>query len=379
MRYWLIRAYPLNEVGIFILCHFLHAHVAIFCNEKWWNTRRDGDLSKVNAILVYRGSSVYDDSRLMSTAQYSEVKEEVRRYKLKIEHHNKKIAEQEKREAKEKEQQKQQDSTVVKAPAFKAAARVSPPPLEKQVSDSETDIDLEHVMSADEQLLHNMDENDNIMQKDVSPTDGDEDENDNIMQNNVTPTDSGNQDAQGNIMQKNIASANIMQNNGESDSEDNLTLASIIEKEKENQKEVVTYEDFKKELQKKKKKKKTKKHQKENKEKIVDVQQPTRRSARLAAAVTKSKPIKYSDIVEDKLAKAKHVKMRLIDHRLKRKKKRERKFKCLICKKKCDTMCTKLWSILGRNIQTSSTSVKNVLKYLPLGMDGTSMKSYTLD
>ena len=50
----------------------------------------------VNLFLVYRGQKVFDNSRLMTTAEYNLVQDDVRRYKLKIERQIK--AEQKKKE-----------------------------------------------------------------------------------------------------------------------------------------------------------------------------------------------------------------------------------------------------------------------------------------
>ena len=50
----------------------------------------------VNLFLVYRGQKVFDNSRLMTTAEYDLVQDDVRCYKLKIERQIK--AEQKKKE-----------------------------------------------------------------------------------------------------------------------------------------------------------------------------------------------------------------------------------------------------------------------------------------
>ena len=68
-----------------ILARFFHGHIAIFVNDKWWSTRRDGNLSKINLFLVYRGQKMFDNFRLMTTAEYDLVRNYVQWYKLKIE------------------------------------------------------------------------------------------------------------------------------------------------------------------------------------------------------------------------------------------------------------------------------------------------------
>ena len=87
-----------------IMARFFHGHIAIFVNDKWWSTRRHGNLSKINLFLVYRGQKIFDNSRLMSTAEYDLVYDDVRRYKLKIERQIK--AEQKKEEEARKAKKK---------------------------------------------------------------------------------------------------------------------------------------------------------------------------------------------------------------------------------------------------------------------------------
>ena len=53
LKYWLVPAFPLNEVGIMLLARFFYGHVAIFVNEKGWSTRTDWNLSKINVFLIY--------------------------------------------------------------------------------------------------------------------------------------------------------------------------------------------------------------------------------------------------------------------------------------------------------------------------------------
>ena len=87
-----------------IMARFFHGHIAIFVNDKWWSTRRDGNLLKINLFLVYRGQKIFDNSRLMSTAEYDLVHDDVRQYKLKIERQIK--AEQKKEEEARKAKKK---------------------------------------------------------------------------------------------------------------------------------------------------------------------------------------------------------------------------------------------------------------------------------
>ena len=105
---WLYPAFPIDEVGIMLLARFFHGHIAIFVNEKWWSTRADKDLSKVNVFLVYRGNKVFDDTRMMTTEEYSLVKNDVQKYKLKVERDIKKMeaAEKAKKAAQKAAQQK---------------------------------------------------------------------------------------------------------------------------------------------------------------------------------------------------------------------------------------------------------------------------------
>ena len=160
---WLYPAFPIDEVGIMLLARFFHGHIAIFVNEKWWSTRADKDLAKVNVFLVYRGNKVFDDTRMMTTAEYSLVRNDVRKYKLKVERDIKKMEAAEK--AKEKKAlQKKAKATSTHTMKTRRSKKLS---SSSEDSDNES-LDLEKVM--DEGVLHNtdIDHTEDIMHK---PTD----------------------------------------------------------------------------------------------------------------------------------------------------------------------------------------------------------------
>ena len=148
LKYWLIPAFPINEIGIMLLARFFHGHIAIFVNEKWWSTQKDGNLSMVNLFLVYRGQKVFDNSRLMTTAEYDLVRDDVRRYKLKIEQQIK--AEQKKKE--EAKKKAKNDAKPTTSMTTHSRARKLPSSSSSSESNSES-LDLEKIM--DDDLLHN--------------------------------------------------------------------------------------------------------------------------------------------------------------------------------------------------------------------------------
>ena len=96
-----------------IMAHFFHGHIAIFVKKKWWSTRRDGNLSMVNLFLVYRGQKMFDNSRLMTTAEYDLVCDDVWHYKLKIERQIKAEKKKEEEARKAKKQDKPKPSTSI--------------------------------------------------------------------------------------------------------------------------------------------------------------------------------------------------------------------------------------------------------------------------
>ena len=162
LKYWLVPAFPITEVGIMIMARFFHGHIAIFVNDKWWSTRRDGNLSKINLFLVYRGQKIFDNSRLMSTAEYDLVRDDVWRYKLKIERQIK--AEQKK----EEEARKAKKNNPKPSTSMTTQSRACKLPSSSSSSSSESDnetLDLECIM--DEGVLHNTDDpkSEDIMQK----------------------------------------------------------------------------------------------------------------------------------------------------------------------------------------------------------------------
>ena len=170
---WLYPAFPIDEVGIMLLARFFHGHIAIFVNEKWWSTRADKDLTKVNVFLVYRGNKVFDDTRMMTTEEYSLVKNDVRKYKMKIEREIKKMeaAEKAKAAAKKvarakawKENPTEGKETPPKPSAAKSSVAKPTHPMRTRRSkklpstseESESEgLDLEKVM--DEGVMHNTD------------------------------------------------------------------------------------------------------------------------------------------------------------------------------------------------------------------------------
>ena len=277
LKFWLVPAFPINEVGIMLLACFFHGHVAIFVNEKWWSMHADGNLSHVNLFLVYRGQKIFDNSWLMTTEEYNLVCDDVRKYKLKIECQIKKQEEEEKKRQQEKKEHEKEaaamalakPSTVTKCHSQKLPTSSSSSSSSSS-SDSDDDLDLEQIMdkgvrhnnattgdgATAEAATNNVDKDDDIMQKNI-PTEQKATNVDDIMQNtNVTSENArkssndqseplieeGNGSDQDssipnegpgdNNMQKSPAKVQYP-NDSAYDTEDNMTLAKICSNEQE--------------------------------------------------------------------------------------------------------------------------------------------------
>ena len=276
LKFWLVPAFPINEVGIMLLARFFHGHVAIFVNEKWWSTHADRNLSHVNLFLVYRGQKIFDNSRLMTTEEYNLVRDDVQKYKLKIERQIKKQEEEEKKRQEKKERKKEVAAMAIAKPSNVTKGRSQKLPTSSfsssssSSSDSDDDLDLERIM--DEGVLHNnattgdgasaataissADKDDDIMQKNIAAEQKATNVDD-IMQNtNITSEnarkglndqserliDKGNgsdkdssipdEGPGDNNMQKSPAKVQYP-NDSAYDTEDNMMLAKICSNEKE--------------------------------------------------------------------------------------------------------------------------------------------------
>ena len=64
--------FEFDAAGITIWARCYRRHVAIFFNYKYWCTRKDRDLNKCDIYLLYRGNSVFENTRQMNTQEYVE-------------------------------------------------------------------------------------------------------------------------------------------------------------------------------------------------------------------------------------------------------------------------------------------------------------------
>ena len=67
---WLFEAYPLDELGITIWARCYRKHVCIFVNSEFFTTHWNDDITKCGIHLVYRGDKVFEQTRLMTSAEY---------------------------------------------------------------------------------------------------------------------------------------------------------------------------------------------------------------------------------------------------------------------------------------------------------------------
>ena len=102
LKEWLHGSFPLDVAGILIIARAYKVHVAVFFNDSYWTTTAVSDLNKCKIFLLYRGSLVFEDSRRVTVAEYTER----RRLYSQLDHYYKKT---------EKEPKKRADSPVVHA------------------------------------------------------------------------------------------------------------------------------------------------------------------------------------------------------------------------------------------------------------------------
>ena len=73
---WLFREapYAIDLLGLVIWVRCYHLKVAVFYEYSMWTTQRVQDIDKCNLFLLYRGNKIFDDTRLIRTAEYRETK-----------------------------------------------------------------------------------------------------------------------------------------------------------------------------------------------------------------------------------------------------------------------------------------------------------------
>ena len=71
--------FPLNTAGILIMSRAYKFHTAVFFNDKFWTTSSDiSALHKCSVFSVYRGGTVFQDTRRMHVEEYEERKAMIR-------------------------------------------------------------------------------------------------------------------------------------------------------------------------------------------------------------------------------------------------------------------------------------------------------------
>ena len=70
---WLHPSFPLNSAGILIMSRAYKLHSAVFFNDRYWTTSSEvSGLSKCSVFLVYRGGTVFQDTRRMHVKEYED-------------------------------------------------------------------------------------------------------------------------------------------------------------------------------------------------------------------------------------------------------------------------------------------------------------------
>ena len=96
LKYLPVEAFPLDMLAILIYARMCHEHVAVFVGERYWTTHVDDDFQKCKVFLAYRGELVFDDSRMMTGPEYGLVREDVMRFRRRLEREAAKIYAEEK-------------------------------------------------------------------------------------------------------------------------------------------------------------------------------------------------------------------------------------------------------------------------------------------
>ena len=76
---WLHGSFPLNTPGILILARAYKIHVAVFFNNNFWMTDSHSGLDRCTVFLLYRGSLVFENSRRMTSEEFTEWKDYFRK------------------------------------------------------------------------------------------------------------------------------------------------------------------------------------------------------------------------------------------------------------------------------------------------------------
>ena len=70
---WLHPSFPLNSAGILIMSRAYKLHTAVFFNDRYWTTSSEvSGLPKCSVFLVYRGGTVFQDTRRMQVMEYQD-------------------------------------------------------------------------------------------------------------------------------------------------------------------------------------------------------------------------------------------------------------------------------------------------------------------
>ena len=68
---WVHPMFPLNSAGILIMSRAYKLHTAVFFNDKFWTTSSEiSALNKCTVFLIYRGGTVFQDTRQMHVEEY---------------------------------------------------------------------------------------------------------------------------------------------------------------------------------------------------------------------------------------------------------------------------------------------------------------------
>ena len=233
LKYLPVEAFPIDLLAILIYARMCHEHVAVFVGERYWTTHVDNDFQKCRVVLAYHGELVFDDSRMMTGPEYALVRDNVMRFRRRLERESAKILAEEKEaaecEGREINQKKITNQTESDSDEADLENLLDTTPQENTVQKNNTE---ENTM----QNENNGTEVDNIMQKqndkseaeNIMQKQNDKSEAENIMQNQNDESEAEN------IMQKQSEANDCEPADGEKEKENNIMQNQNDESEAEN-------------------------------------------------------------------------------------------------------------------------------------------------
>ena len=211
-------------LAILIYARMCHEHVAVFVGERYWTTHVDDDFQKCKVFLAYRGELVFDDSRMMTGPEYGLVREDVMRFRRRLEREAAKIYAEEKAAAEREGRDIKKNNT-------------------NHIDSDSEESDLENLLEET-----SPEDNDTVQTKDTDENMANDcaknGEASDIMQNQSVETDNGaNKENASDIMQNQNDAEDIMQNQNDADDNGEQEEASDIMQKQNDAEDIMQKEE----------------------------------------------------------------------------------------------------------------------------------------